>query len=225
MVILLVCVTIGVALVVDLLQRRRSAAATPAEQAVKAPGVDIAQCYFHPGHSWVQIEDRNNVTVGSDEIATGLVGRVETIEIPAPGTRINQGESFAILGRGSRRLTLVAPVSGVLAQVNPRLAGNPALLSDSPYEQGWIARLLPTRIGSEINNLLKGVVAARWRDSVRAEIARRLAPRMGVVLQDGGEWIDNMGDLLSDSDWHELVRALFPMQRAGQSITTSSQGQ
>jgi hypothetical protein len=33
---------------------------------------------------------------------------------------------------------------------------------------------------------------------------------VGLVLQDGGRLVDNLGALLTDAQWEELAEALFP---------------
>jgi glycine cleavage system H protein len=36
---------------------------------------------------------------------------------------------------------LFAPVSGEIIEINPKLADEPWLVNDAPYEAGWIARV------------------------------------------------------------------------------------
>jgi glycine cleavage system H protein len=172
----------------------------------------------------VELPGCDVVTVGADDIVPNLLGRIEDIKIVSSGSEIHQGEPFATLRRRGRTLTLAAPVTGILAEVNPRLAEHPSLLNDSPFERGWIARILPTRLRAERGNLFRGVSANRWRDSIRMEIGLRFSPRCGPVLQDGGRWVENPGELLSDPVWEELVRDLFPLssQRARAAIKTNN---
>src|SRR5205085_4050660 len=47
---------------------------------------------YHPGHSWLLRERKNVVRVGADEFAAALLGKVEKIELPRPGTWVRQGQ-------------------------------------------------------------------------------------------------------------------------------------
>jgi hypothetical protein len=58
---------------------------------------------------------------------------------------------------------------------------------------------------------LKGVVAERWEEAVRAELVRWFTPRLGTVLQDGGRVIENVSDLVNDKEWERLVLEFFPV--------------
>jgi glycine cleavage system H protein len=214
MVILLVIVTITLGLGVEAIRKGRKSGAAetlPVLSHARGTVACVLERYFHPGYSWVEIPGRDLVTVGADDIVPGLLGRIERIEIVSGGSEIHQGEPLAILRRRGRSLTLASPITGILAEVNPRLAELPSLLNDSPYERGWIARILPTQMRIDLGNLFRGVAADRWRDSIRMEIGLHFSPQCGPVLQDGGRWVENPGDLLSDSEWEELVRALFPL--------------
>jgi glycine cleavage system H protein len=228
MVILLVIVTITLGVGLESLRRGRKSVASERIPALSPPvrrnATAIVERYFHPGYSWVELPGRDVITVGADDIVPSLLGRIEKIEIVTTGSEIHQGEPFATVRRRGRSLTLAAPMTGILAEVNPRLAEHPSLLNDSPYERGWIARILPTRMRVELGNLFRGVSADRWRDSIRMEIGLRFSPRCGPALQDGGRWIENPAELLSVPEWEELVRDLFPLssRRAGAFIKTNN---
>jgi glycine cleavage system H protein len=216
MVLILVVLTIAIALGIDAVRTRRRGTAHALAR-VKQAATAVLQRYFHPGHSWAEVGQPDVVTVGSDEWIPRLMGASASVEIAAAGTAVKQGEPLAVVRRGTRSLTVVSPVTGTLASVNTELAADPSLLGRSPYEKGWIARVSPARLRLDLNNLLQGAVADRWRDSFRLELLSYLSPQVGPVLQDGGEWVDGVGDLLSDAEWNALVRSLFPAQQSGQS--------
>ncbi len=219
MVVILVLLTFAIVLGVEWwrARRRRAVGAIPSVSRAGQAATAVLQRYFHPGHSWAEVGDADVVTVGSDEWIPRLLGRAASIEIAAEGTVVKQGEPLAMVRQGNRSLPVVAPLSGILSSVNAELAGDPSLLSRSPYEKGWIARISPARLRLELNNLLRGAVADRWRDSFRLEILSHLAPQVGPVMQDGGEWVEGVGDLLGDAEWDAMIRALFPVQSSGQS--------
>lgn len=218
MVAFLVILTVAVCIIVDILRRQRAKAPVTslhrlADKAVPPEAV-IPERFFHPGHSWALVEAVQPVTVGADDIAQRIIGNPDRIEVTARGD-VRQGEPFVTLHRGRRSITLAAPLSGVIQSVNPGLSADPSLLKQSPYEKGWIAKIVPSNLYVELRNLLKGALAERWREGVQAQIAALFAPQLGAVLQDGGQYIDNLGDLLSDQEWKALIRELFSSGETG----------
>lgn len=170
-----------------------------------------AERYFHPGHGWVLVHKPRLVTVGVDDFAARFVGKLESVEIRKPGTALQQGEPLVTLRRGKRSLTLLSPLSGILMDVNSRLFSWPTLVNDSPYDRGWIARISPARLSVDLTNLLEGPAVQHWREGIRELLSSWFAPRLGTVLQDGGEWSDTVGELVNDEEWEKLVKILFPL--------------
>jgi glycine cleavage system H protein len=214
MVLLLVILTLAVCLGIEAIRNRgKAAVAEPQEK--RSPGTATAlERLFHPGHSWAQIVDAQSVTVGVDDFAQRFMGRVEGVDVRESGTRVQQGDALATLRHHGRKLTIVAPVSGVVLETNAQASARPDIVNISPYEQGWLVKIRPARLESEIRNLLRGAAAEGWREALQAQMASCFAPRLGMVLQDGGEWVDNLSDLLSDEEWEKLARTLFPLAPA-----------
>ncbi len=95
-------------------------------------------------------------------------------------------------------------------KVNERITKHSAILTESPLERGWIARMIPTQLRTELNNLMTGSAADTWREAVRAQLIRMCSPTSGIVLQDGGELVRHVGDQFSDEDWKTLAQEFFP---------------
>ncbi len=208
MVVALVLITFAVCITIDVVHRHRAGA----RAASLVPGRPIARIlerYFHPGHSWAMVEDSKTVTVGVDDLVPRVIGKVDKIEIATAGVTLRQGEPLVTLHSGSRSLSLASPLSGVVEEINTRLSAHPALLTDSPLDKGWIAKLSPENLSAEIRDLLNGPAARQWREAVQVQVASLFSPRLGTVSQDGGQWVDDLSTLLNDDQWNELTRALF----------------
>ena len=48
--------------------------------------------HFHQGHTWLKAEGDQLVSVGMDDFAQKLLGKVDTIRLPAVGEKLAQGE-------------------------------------------------------------------------------------------------------------------------------------
>ncbi|MGA7159785.1 MAG: hypothetical protein WBZ48_02205, partial [Bacteroidota bacterium] len=148
--------------------------------------------------------------VGVDDFAQRSIGKLAKIELPKVGSVVRQGETMVTMTHGNKSLSTAAPVSGTIVQVNTRVKDSPWIVNDSPLEKGWIARIAPQDLAVELHNLFKGVVADRWQEAVRAHLVHWLSPHIGAVMQDGGDIVDNVSDLVNDQEWHLLVDEFFP---------------
>lgn len=210
---ILVILTSAVVLSVELIRRSQMKPKPSSPELVTEhpASFDVFDRYFHPGHTWALISASRSVTVGVDDFSSCMIGNLSKIELPAIGQMIHQGDPFALLHHGSRSLVQVSPISGKIVEVNKRLTRNPALINDSPLERGWIMRVLPTSLETESRNLLKGIVADGWRDAVRTQLIQLFSPQIGMVVQDGGQLVQSLGDHLSDDEWNHLILHFFPL--------------
>jgi glycine cleavage system H protein len=204
----LVLMTFLVFITIDIVRKRRAGA--PKESQVPLEPLSRSlERYFYPGHSWVLVEDSRHVRVGIDDLVPRVIGKLDKVETAETGAAVRQGEPLVTLHSGSRSLRLGSPLSGVVEEINPALFAHPSVLADSPFERGWVAKITPGNLSAEIKDLLNGSAARQWRDAVQIQVASWFSPRLGTVLQDGGEWIENVSSLLNDDEWKELTHALF----------------
>jgi len=167
--------------------------------------------YFHPGQTWARVAPNGLVTVGVTEFASSFAGSLSRVKLPARGGRLEQGEpAWTLVSDRNRRLTQVMPVEGKVIAVNKKLREDPALLQESPYENGWLLCVRPRRLQDTLSNLLHGKSADAWKTSSREALVSRLAPALGTVAHDGGEWAAGFGDRLDDDDWEAVKADLFP---------------
>ncbi len=212
MTVLLVALTLAVAVAVELVLRGRKKQAAKASNVVtEYPSTfDVFDTYFHPGHTWVEVSDPRRITAGIDDFSSRIIGLVEEIQLPSVGQLVRQGDDFVVLRRGIRRLSHVAPISGRVVAINKSLQKNPRLINTAPLERGWVAKIEPTNLGADLRNLLKGFAADGWRDAVRSQLIQLLSPAPPLVLQDGGQLVDNIGEWLSDEQWNRIVHQFYP---------------
>jgi len=210
MVVTLAILTVIVCLAIDFLRQRRAPAAAAVVEP-KAPG-KVVERFLHPGHGWAMVEESGKARVGVDELVGRLLGNPERVELPAAGDLVRQGEPLATLRRGRRALTVASPLTGRVLESNPELAAQPALARCSPHEKGWFARIAPSNLAVEMRSLLGGAGAEAWREAVDSQVRSWFAPGLGVVLQDGGEWVEDLGERMSDEDWDRMAQEFFRLR-------------
>jgi hypothetical protein len=64
-------------------------AALPARIPSPNPGVDYSdKLLYHRGHTWVQPQEDGTFTIGLNEFAGHLIGKPDSMELPAKGNRL-----------------------------------------------------------------------------------------------------------------------------------------
>lgn len=91
-------------------------------------------------HVWLRKESAS-VLVGLTEFALQQLGMLEAIELAGEGDQVEQEDSMgSVEGRNSAS-ELYSPVSGTVMAVNEELLENPGLVSDDPYDSGWLLEI------------------------------------------------------------------------------------
>jgi glycine cleavage system H protein len=95
---------------------------------------------YSTDHEWVR-RDGETVTIGITDYAQDSLGDVVFVELPDVGTAVTASESFTEVESTKSVSDIYAPVSGTVSRVNERLEGEPELLNDDPYGEGWICEI------------------------------------------------------------------------------------
>jgi glycine cleavage system H protein len=95
---------------------------------------------FHKDHCWVRAEG-DLATIGISDFAQNQMGQIIYVELPEPGRELTAGEEFGAIESSKTTSDLIAPVSGEVLEANGSLEDDPAQINNSPYDQGWIARV------------------------------------------------------------------------------------
>jgi glycine cleavage system H protein len=221
MTVLLVLVTFLAFIVLDyVLNRRKAIAVQPATVESGRPIPALAGDYvdgflvpqnvgYHPGHGWLLKERKNVVRIGADEFAAALVGRVEHVELPKPGTWVRQGQKILSFIRDGEKTEMVCPTEGEVMEINSELLNDPSLLRKDPYGKGWLATIHVPDEESTIRNLVpKGLVREWMREAVERLYARQ--PELaGCVAADGGRPADDLLSALPDANWRKVTAEFF----------------
>ena len=103
---------------------------------------------------WAQVRPDGRVRVGVTDFLQQHSGDVAFVTVKKPGTRVTIGDEFAEMETMKMNLSLTAPVSGSVVEVNPVLELTPEVVNQDPYEQGWLALIAPASWATEKEGLL-----------------------------------------------------------------------
>ena len=93
-------------------------------------------------HEWVRLEG-DLARLGITDYAQDQLGDIVYVELPSVGDRVVQGAVFATVESVKSVSECFMPISGEVVEVNGPLGDDPALLNQSPYEQGWMILVRP----------------------------------------------------------------------------------
>jgi glycine cleavage system H protein len=176
------------------------------------------QILFHQGHTWAQPEDSaaSFVKVGMDDFALKMAGPMGLRNNPTVGTLIRQGERIWSLADGEKSVDMLAPISGLVLEVNIALLAelekntkNIGALDSDPYEKGWIVKVKPENFERDRKGLLSGVLAKKWMEEVVNQLRLKMSPELGAVMQDGGVPVAGMAKNIYRDEWDLLLKEFF----------------
>ncbi|MCL1060538.1 glycine cleavage system protein GcvH [Shewanella benthica] len=108
---------------------------------------------FAGTHEWVKDNGDGTVLVGISKRAQELLGDVVFVELPEEGDVTTAGENFSLIESVKAASDVYAPVSGEVIAVNEVLDDSPETVNDSPFDEGWIAKIKLSD-PSELDNLM-----------------------------------------------------------------------
>jgi glycine cleavage system H lipoate-binding protein len=172
-------------------------------------GFEIPQDYcFHPGHTWVTKEGLNDARVGVDQFVTNLMGKIDHIDVTGTDRWVRQGQKLITLSSGGTKVDLLSPVEGVVMAINDDVLRDPSLLTNDPYENGWIALVKSPDLKVNQKNLIQGPMVASWMQNNVARLNAMLSPSPALA-QDGGGPISGLLLQLTPEFQQKVVKEFF----------------
>ena len=177
---------------------------------LKKVGFDVPGGYcFHPGHTWVIDEGRQNARVGIDAFAGNLFGKIDSIELSDLNRWVRQGQKLCTVSREGESIDLLSPVEGVLISVNHEVLKNPNLVIDDPYKNGWLCVVKAPEMTTNVKNLLQGPIVLPWMQNSLARIGAMVQQLTPALAQDGGLPVKGLLFQVDASAREQLVKEFF----------------
>ncbi len=93
-------------------------------------------------HEWIKSGEESSV--GISDHAQHEMGDVVFVELPKIGQKLEKEKPCAVIESVKSAFDIYAPVSGEVTAVNKAVTGDPALLNQSPLENGWLFKMKPS---------------------------------------------------------------------------------
>lgn len=173
-------------------------------------GIDIPQgVYLHPGHVWVRLEEDGGVRVGLDDFARRVLGPADSVEAPLVGKVVTRNQTAFRVFRKDEIADFLAPVSGVVTDINPglRKAGDAA--HEDPYGSGWVMRLHSDSLRQDLQGLMIGDESRGFLNGEVDRLFQVIEETAGPLAADGGMLGNDIFGNLPGIGWERLNREFF----------------
>ncbi|HYL38815.1 MAG TPA: glycine cleavage system protein GcvH [Bryobacteraceae bacterium] len=108
--------------------------------------------FYTKEHEWVRVEGDIGVA-GITDHAQDQLGDIVYVDLPKPGTRVEQGKPLGSVESVKAVSDIYAPVSGEVIEINDALATAPEKLNEDPHGAAWLVKIRLSAPG-EIKQLL-----------------------------------------------------------------------
>lgn len=176
------------------------------------------EIYLAMNNTWVQILHPTKVRVGLNDLIINMVGENQLNFFKQDGEQVNKGELIAQIGDTEKRLNILAPISGTISGLNPRLQHQKMSLGQVPYESNWMLDINPKNWQDEARELMSGEAAKNWLSlelgRMRDFFVGRLAitaHNQHIILQDGGEINPELLREMPAPIWNDFQQAFLSM--------------
>jgi glycine cleavage system H protein len=180
----------AIAAITGKLKRKWTPEAQQAAIAAMRPPRAPFGVFVDSAHSWVKLMSDGTMRIGVDDFIAEALGRVDGVELPEPGHKIERGDTLVTLRVGEKLLRVPSPISGEVAAHNATALQSPATLTADPYGLGWLLSLRTQDHKEAIKPLHLGNGALGY---LRQELARlgdfftaRASTSAAPLMADGG---------------------------------------
>ncbi len=176
--------------------------------ALNIHGVRLPQgVYLHSGHCWVGLEEESTVRIGLDDFSLRVLGPFDRVEGPLIGKQLQQHRPAIGLRRGERCAWALAPVNGVVTDVNPHLREEGAAVGADG--DTWVLRVHVPDLRESLRGLMIGEQASAFMQTEIERLFRMVEEKAGPLAADGGQLGQDIFGHLPQLGWEALVSAFL----------------
>lgn len=176
----------------------------------KSAGFEIPTGYeFHPGHTWVCDEGRQNARVGMDAFAAQLIGKIDRVETVELNRWVRQGQKLWTVVQNGQSIDMLSPIEGVVVSVNHNVLKTPELLTSDPYKEGWVCIVKAPDLPTNMKNLIQGPLVAPWMQNTLNRLNTMAMQYAPALAQDGGTPIPGLLMQMDPATRERIVKEFF----------------
>jgi glycine cleavage system H protein len=121
--------------------------------------------HYSKEHEWVLLESDGCALVGITDYAQEQLGDVVFVDLPEPGTKLDQSQKLGEIESVKAVSDIYTPLAGEVMEANRELVDHPELVNEDPHGKGWIVRLV-----SVDQTQLEGLLSAEAYESFLSQL-------------------------------------------------------
>ena len=95
---------------------------------------------YNAEHDWARV-DGDEATLGITWFAQDSLGELVHYEPPEEGAEVTKGSSYGEVESVKAVSDLIAPLSGVIVEINAKVVDEPETVNEDSYGDGWLVRI------------------------------------------------------------------------------------
>jgi len=119
-------------------------------------------------HEWICPESGSAGKIGLTKYAENQLGDIVFLDLPSPGTQVQQFEKMGEIESVKAVTDLFSPASGKVVEINVKAVDKPELVNEDPYGVGWLVKLELSK-PSELDALMSSDAYDKYVESLSQE--------------------------------------------------------
>ena len=111
-----------------------------------------AELKYTKDHEWIKI-DGDVATIGITDFAQSELGDIVYVEVETVDEELEREEVFGTVEAVKTVSDLFLPLTGEIIEFNETLEGDPELVNNDPYGEGWMVKVKIAEV-AQIEDLL-----------------------------------------------------------------------
>jgi len=92
-------------------------------------------------HIWLLLESDDIAMIGITEYAQSELDDIVYVELPEVDSEHQAGQACAVVESVKVASEIFAPIECKIIEVNEELVDSPEIINESPYSEGWLAKV------------------------------------------------------------------------------------
>ena len=114
-----------------------------------------ADLKYYKEHEWVKKLDDGTILIGISDYAQNNLTDITYVGFKVKaGGQVEYGKIFGEIESVKSVSDLFSPISGEVVEVNGHLEDEPEAVNSDPYNKGWMLKIKPSNMDSELGQLM-----------------------------------------------------------------------
>jgi glycine cleavage system H lipoate-binding protein len=165
--------------------------------------------FISEGHSWASVDQDGTVKIGIDDFAKKIIGKIDDIEFPNLGMKVQRGQALFSIKQGSKILNFNSPISGTVIAVNSEITDDLESLDYSPYEKNWLCSIDADKLDEELPKLKIGKAAVNFYQRDIDDCSETFSKLLESSEIDQEVLYIGAMEKLEEKDWNAVAASFF----------------